>query len=1320
MGVIKELSRLKKFCLFGGMIFLGGSIFYVFSDKALKQLTDHYRPEIEKELSAYLGHTLEIGAYKGLRPWGFALGSSTLLNGQKDRSTASVFGLNVQFAPIASLLSWRPVAVFTPIQTKINLVPNQNQSYWVLGESTITKTPNIDIRIRFDEPAKISIPSMGIKAKAKAKVTFNPLAKVVQGNVQIDFNDKGKLRLDGKSSLSKLNFKGRVSANKLEFATIQNLIPSKSGFVANGLLNGNIYVAISDKNLSCKGSLNLKDLKLKQDSQADAISSKNTKIKCNNKSITIPNSTWNYGPWLATIRGNLPTNSREQMKLALSTFVSLKDDKSSELVVDASIPILINKEGLDFGVLTSRLNLESFNLNSLKPFLGLPISGNVSLNGSINGPFSNLKSNISLGVDNPQLGSVRLREKWRGDFEGFLNGGAELQLSPVGAAVPGSLKASFSPSWNLNDLTLKRLGGEISLRQDQDIFVWEAQDFRLDRIEILTPLQNSFQRIFGKLIGKGSFKLNPLFVDGEMTYRFPRLIGLKLREAQLKGSFYDDNYSLTGEIFPPDSGQISITTEGRTDGRFSTKATAKNISPRWIAASALELSDLEVNQSVATGMAKDLKGLSVKSSPGALDGQLRNWVISVLSVEKTKRLKAKNKIINPDRILGQVNAVVDIEGPALSQLKVDISASGKIWLKGQNINPSEIRPFIANYSGRINQNLGEFSLLNIPFSILSLFIEAPSSLGGMFGITGRYRLKKGFPEITADLVLTDAQLAEQPFLLERGKIFLSESLLNLDISIRSKASSEPLTLIGQVPLAPGLPFDFRIESHGDGLVFLDGLTNRTVTWKDGRADLRLYIRGTYEDPSANGFLVFRDTSLLVLDKEVENFNSELFFDFNRLEVLSLEADVASNGKISSSGSIGLFSGIQIEQKPLSLKIRDFRLKKESSEFLLSSILEISGSLIKPVFSGSVNIQQGSISTKGTSDSSKTFALGSGNGTSQDRIFQQQLPEQKWDRKNPLQLFIQDKASPASKILRSGIPRGLAQISFDSLRLSLGPSLQFISPPIATFDAEGALTLNGPLSDELEVRGVVRLDNGRFNLFATSFDLDRKNPNVAIFAPSTGLIPYVDLKITTRVPDTIQTRGEATSSEDYVLNGRSIGGIGGSRFVKVEITAIGPADRLSENFQIRSSPPLPTSQLLDLIGGNSLTMLLGGGETELLANLFNRSFVSPVLGDITGNLSERLQLSVYPAYVRGPDASDDDDNDGRTSDEDEMSPQKAWVTEIGIDLSERINLSIQATPNREDVPPQGTIKYQLNPNLGILGSVDNNGKWQSEFQIYLRY
>ena len=120
---------------------------------------------------------------------------------------------------------------------------------------------------------------------------------------------------------------------------------------------------------------------------------------------------------------------------------------------------------------------------------------------------------------------------------------------------------------------------------------------------------------------------------------------------------------------------------------------------------------------------------------------------------------------------------------------------------------------------------------------------------------------------------------------------------------------------------------------------------------------------------------------------------------------------------------------------------------------------------------------------------------------------------------------------------------------------------------------------------------------------------------------------------------------------------------------------------------------------------------------------NRSFASYLQGNINGFLSDRLQISLYPTYINGSDLDDDasESSSSSTDQEDTNLPgQQAWVTEIGVDLNDKINFSVQAAPNRQDIPPKGNITFQMNPNIGLLGSFDKNGNWQSQLQLFFRY
>lgn len=327
-----------------------------------------------------------------------------------------------------------------------------------------------------------------------------------------------------------------------------------------------------------------------------------------------------------------------------------------------------------------------------------------------------------------------------------------------------------------------------------------------------------------------------------------------------------------------------------------------------------------------------------------------------------------------------------------------------------------------------------------------------------------------------------------------------------------------------------------------------------------------------------------------------------------------------------------------------------------------------------------------------------------------------LLEESWDYNQPLVLFGPGVASPVSMAFKDAMPN-LPAVRFRNFRLGLGPDLQVQMPPLISFRGGGQLLIDGPLDPSLQLRGLIRLNRGRLSLFSTTFRLDSRAPNVAVFTPTLGLIPYVDIAMKTRVSDSVQVGDNGSTSTGNVFDTNGLGtmgdGGGSLRLVKVTVQATGPADRLIGNLDLRSSPPMSEAQLLSMIGGNSLSGLAGAGGAAL-ATVLGQSLLSPVIGTLSDAMGQRLQIALFPTYVT-PDVKDAEE---RTSGR--VPPKFTLVTEIGVDVSERFDFSVLAAPNTTDVPPQGTVTYQLNPNSAVSGSVNSNGTWQSQLQMFFRF
>ena len=383
---------------------------------------------------------------------------------------------------------------------------------------------------------------------------------------------------------------------------------------------------------------------------------------------------------------------------------------------------------------------------------------------------------------------------------------------------------------------------------------------------------------------------------------------------------------------------------------------------------------------------------------------------------------------------------------------------------------------------------------------------------------------------------------------------------------------------------------------------------------------------------------------------------------------------------------------------------------------------MNGALVSPNFQGNLQLSEGSITpNRSLLNRSKTGNANSARKANQldvSRSFfsANALLEEDWDFKQPLVLLGPNVEEDPSRKLKASLPN-LPFVGFDNFRVQFGPGLKVQVQPIANFTTAGFITVNGPLDSSIQLRGVLELLTGRVSMFTSTFNLDRKAPNVAVFTPSQGLIPYVDIAMETRVSDSVNRGVGSNPSNTTVFdtNGTGTLGAGGQlRLVKVMLQAEGPANRLADSIQLRSSPPLPQPQLLGLIGGNSLAGLTGGGAGTALAAVLGQSLLSPVLGTFTDAFNQRLQFALYPTYVT-PIV---DNNGERVSGR--VPPQLAIVTDFGVNITDRFDLSVLAAPNRNDLPPQGSLTYQIDQNLSVSGSVDTQGTWQSQLQLFFRF
>jgi len=978
-----------------------------------------------------------------------------------------------------------------------------------------------------------------------------------------------------------------------------------------------------------------------------------------------------------------------------------------ELRAEGQWPLALRRgRGLVPGALALQLDLRRYPLARLTPLVGAGLRGLLDARGSIQGPLRALRPNLDLLVERPGAGPVALLEAWQGRLQGLEAGGGQLRLSPLAPAAYGSLEARLDRRWLPLAVLLQRSGGSLSFSGSPRRYSWRAEAFPLEGLHLAMGPRSTLQPVEGLLSGRGWLDLQPLWMGGRVRLERPVLLGVRGRRLLASGSFRDRRFALTGQLQPESAGQIALRLRGERGGSLWSRFEGRGLDARVLRQLLEAWPQWRGAAAPPRGRAADLGSLAIDTLGGSLSDQL---VALARARERLAVATAVDQVQRPrlDDLEGHLDADLTLLGPSTARLYVDLAARGHLWLpRGDRDLALSTNPVTVRLQGPLRDGAGTFSLEGLPLSLLALLTPVPDGLRGDLAARGRYRLGGQRPELDAVLALQQASLRDEPLVLERGLVRLGPEAIALDWSLRGGGATDGLDLRGRVPLGlrqSGL--ELRVASRGDGLRFLSVLGGKGVQWQQGEADLQLLVRGSLSDPTANGFLRFSDGVLQVAGQTMRQLQGTVLFDFQELELQQFSARVGARGSVSGSGQLALVTPqaelprllkLRFRQAPFSLP----RLRAQADGELL-----VSGALLRPSLGGelqlshgSLNVQPGQLATEAEPTRPVTV---------------RQLVESKWDFSKPLVVMGAELEGTASRDIRQAVPN-LPMIALRGLRLRLGPDLRVTVPNVLNFNTGGVLTLNGQLDPSIRASGVVRLLNGRLGLFTTTFSLDPDAPNVAVFTPSLGLIPYLDIALRTKVSDSMQLgSADRSSIYDWNLN-NTTSALDQLRLVKVNITVTGPADRLADNIRLTSNPPLPEERLIALIGGNSLVGLVGGNATTALATVLGQSLLSPVVGGLSEAFGQRLSFALYPTYFAPAETVAVENRSRR------LPAQLVLGSEIGLDLSERFNMSVLAAPNRSDIPPQVTLRYQASDRLGLQTSVDTEGRWQGLLQLFFRF
>lgn len=1014
------------------------------------------------------------------------------------------------------------------------------------------------------------------------------------------------------------------------------------------------------------------------------------------------------GPWQASLRW------QDQV-------LELQGLQSPQLQAKGSLPLaLLPGRGLVPGELDLQASLERYPLARLSPVVAAPLGGVLSGQGRVRGPLSALTPEFQLRLDQPVAGPLGLDESWVGEWFGDAAGGGRLRMEPLAPAPAGLLTAQLDRRWVPIAVNLQRGAGSLSLQGKPRLYQWTAKDLPLADLWLAVGAKRRPQFVQGDLTGRGQLSFQPLAFRGVARLDRPVFLGIWARSAAIQGHYANRRFQALGSINPLDGGALTVDWRGAWQGPLRAKVQARQLSDSFLRQLVAAWPQWQGLGPARSGRASDIGLLVIDSLGKTLQQQLallasaKQGVAAALQQEQLSRTPRQRL----EAIGGQIDADLSLAGPSLAEARADLAAKAHLWTTTQDRDSALTeQPIVVSFQGPLSQGDGQFSISSLPLSLIALLTPLPVGLRGSLQAEGRYGLGRRRPQFSLTLGLSDASLGSTDLDLQKGSVTLQGNRLVLDLALHGAGVKNTLDLAGTIPLDPAEQgLELRLASRDDGLVFLTSLAEPSVDWKRGRLDLQLLVRGSQQEPIANGFFRVQGAELLCFGQRVEAVDALALFDFQQLVLQNFSARVGSTGLITAQGSLGLLH--PIAPNPQQATAPGIRITVKAVPFILPRIkalangeVAIGGSLNAMTMGGQLAISKGSINVA-PSEMAPAARAGKPVASVAD------LLEERWTFEQPLVLLGPDVPSLSSEAVRDLVPRFPA-LGFQDLRFSLGPDLTVGVPNLASFATEGSLRLNGRLDPSLTASGVVKLKRGRLNLFTTTFSLDPDTPNVAVFTPSMGLIPYLDIALRTRVSDSLRVPGNTLGSPlgpsltDFATQG-SLSSLDQLNLVRVYISVSGPADQLASNLRLRSSPPLSEERLLALIGGNSLAGLAAGQAGAALATALGHTLLSPVLGTLSDALGQRVSFALFPTFANSTVSSTNAQRSGR------LPTQLVLGSELGLDITERFNASVLAAPNRSDIPPQLNLNYKASELINVQGTIDSQGALGAQLQLFLRF
>ena len=970
------------------------------------------------------------------------------------------------------------------------------------------------------------------------------------------------------------------------------------------------------------------------------------------------------------------------------------------------------------------LNLAMENV-SLAPLH--PLEGELTITGQLGGSLAQPRLDGEVTLANPGLALIRSPRRWRGVIAS-LSDGHTLYLaaeSPVGqhpsSAQPDPrLDVQVNSTFRLRDLRFRADNGRLQVTPTEEGYRWTAQDLPLSWLQLAV---DGGLELAGVLHSEGEASLLPgqvPGVHGEMAIDGPGW-GPLLRGHRLDLSLAQEGHrlKLDGQFqSDPTHGQLAVAAQiDRQPGTpqpWSIHGDFEGVPLGTLRQSVALTRKLLQGISTQTGSSQDLGGLMIGAPGDTLAMQLRRLA---MAQERLDALLAPTNGHQLRNLEGQLHGDAHIHGGAHQPVWVAVDANLHLWLAEDGVNHAlahNYEPLHLRMEGPLQGvNPGVFRFSGLPLKLFNLLANLQLPWQGSLAGRGQYQDLLGERLASLTLDLRGGQLHGHAVQLgPPATLRLKGTAMAVDLALQTTDAASLLTVNGQMDLSGGgEAFQLRLSAGNQVMAVLASLLGEgTVSWNRGDAETTVLIRGTLAQPVLHGYVRLRGVEGRVANIPVHHLNSVMLFDRNNIFFEEMRATVGEAGSISARGYLGIVQPLATDD-PLTVQLQDVDISAPHAHLMASGEMVFHGSVQDLELGGRLQLSRGVIRTDSNREVNPLAAPPARSmADHEDGPPAHPVDDalRNWDRQAPLELADLAGASQLERSLLQAMAQ-LPSIALRSLTVQLGPELALEASTVANFTIAGQVRLSGSTGSGLQPVGLVEFRQGRVNLFTSQFRLDPEARNVALFTPSMGIIPYLDVAMWSQEADTGQGQGRnlaASSAAGITGNTTAFDRL---NLVRIQATVEGPADDFPATLRLQSKPPRSQEELVDLIGGNSVNRLVQGSTNSRLFSIVGQPLLEPVLGRLSHALGRRVILAVTPTSFTPPTDSDQ-----------RGTPEFVLAGEAGFNLSDRVDLTVLGALNRNDLPPQAKLSFQLTPSLITEITAERDGYVKGVLQFSSRF